>query len=806
MNRSSILASGSLLRRKLLRDLAASKWQFAAVSSVVVLGVTFLNASYSAYQNLYASYEKFYRQQRFADFTIRFDAAPKDIVDRIRGLPGVTTATGRLTEEIALHLKDREFKEVIARLVSCPEGRRPEVNDVRMEQGEYFSPGSRREVLLPKPFADYHGLGVGDHVYLRVRGREERFRIAGFAASPEYIMMVRNKTYLIPMLTSFTVAFVPRDQAERLLGMRGRINEVCVRAKPRDRNAAMWQAYELLKPYGAEEPIPQEQWPSHRLLKMDLDAFKELAVMFPLLFMTIAALTIYTLLTRLVHAQRQQIGFLRAAGFTTRQVLEHYWSFALVVGLGGGILGSLGGHVLTTVATEAYVRALHVPVVDIVPRWGTLGVGFAVAMGVCLIAGSVPARAAAALHPAVAMRDEIPRAQSQGQRRRLGLLRRSPAVVKLPVRSLLRNLPRTAYTVLGVASAVALIMVPASMNDSMHATTDLYVNHIQLYDLHVNFLPEVPEDICFKIAKWPGVEQVQGGLQVMVELRNGDRVYPTMLVGLPTYSEAVYRLNRFDGGVWKTPAEGILLGKVVKEKLGLEIGDLVTVAYPKTQEGIKATYRVPVVGLVRQPVGALAFMHKDRVRQMFREACRLPPKAISGASLRVSPEYRSHVRELLYKLPHAASVDATTQLRRNLDQMMDFNYLFTTALLLFGASLAFAIVFNTMTINVLERSREVATLRTLGMRRRMVALLLTVENVLTAVLGIAVGVPVGYKLAVYFSEIYSNEVLTLWFIIRPVTYGLTVAGVLTVVLLSQIPSIRYVNRMDLATAVKERTG
>jgi len=796
----------SLITRKLLRDFAAGRRQFVAVTSVVVLGGTFFNASYSAYQNLYGSYERYYREQHFADFTIRFDSAPEDIVDRIRQLDGVTAVTGRLTEEIALHLTGCESPEVIGRIVSCPEGDRPEVNNLLMLEGEYFGHNSRREVLLPQGFARYHGLKIGDYVYPRVRGREERFRVAGIAASPEYIMMVRNKTYLIPMLTSFTVLFMPQQQAERLLGMRGRINEICATAESQYRDTAMWQAYERLKPYGAEEPVPKEQWPSHRLLKMDLDAFRELAVMFPALFMAIAGLTIYTLLTRLVHAQRQQIGFLRAAGFTTRQVLHHYWAFALLIGAAGGVLGSLFGHLLTTVATEAYVRTLHVPVVDLTPRWGTLLFGFALALVVCLVAGSVPARAAARLHPAIAMRDEIPLAQTRGQRRRLSILRNSPPLIKLPVRSLLRNLPRTVYTVFGVASAVALIMVPASMMDSMHATTDLYVNKTQLYDLRVSFLPEVSEDVQFEIAKWDGVEFVQSGLQALVELSNGDRVYPTMLAGLPTHSETTYRLNRLDGGVWQTPRDGILIGQVVKERLGLEIGDLVTVSYPKTSENLKATYRVPVVGVVHQPVGTLVFMHRDKVRRMFREAMRLPPKAVSGVSLLVAPEYREKVRQLLYGLPHAASVDETEQLRRNLDEMMDFNYLFTGALFVFGTALAFAIVFNTMTINVLERSREVATLRTLGMRRRTLAQILTFENVATALLGVALGLPLGYQLAEYFSQIYSNEVLTLWFVIHPRTYALAVLGILGVVLLSQIPSIRYVNQMDLATAAKERAG
>ena len=69
------------LQRKLVRDLAASKGLFLAVTAVIFLGVAFFGASFLGYQNLRSSYDYTYETLRFADFTIRVVEAPGEIVE-----------------------------------------------------------------------------------------------------------------------------------------------------------------------------------------------------------------------------------------------------------------------------------------------------------------------------------------------------------------------------------------------------------------------------------------------------------------------------------------------------------------------------------------------------------------------------------------------------------------------------------------------------------------------------------------------------------------------------------------------------
>ena len=75
--------------------------------------------------------------------------------------------------------------------------------------------------------------------------------------------------------------------------------------------------------------------PAVQVLRQDLESFATLAFLFPFMFLTIASLTIYVLLNRLVESQRIQIGLMRSIGYSTRSVLFHYLGFALIVGIAG---------------------------------------------------------------------------------------------------------------------------------------------------------------------------------------------------------------------------------------------------------------------------------------------------------------------------------------------------------------------------------------------------------------------------------------------------------------------------------------
>jgi putative ABC transport system permease protein len=116
--------------------------------------------------------------------------------------------------------------------------------------------------------------------------------------------------------------------------------------------------------------------------------------------------------------------------------------------------------------------------------------------------------------------------------------------------------------------------------------------------------------------------------------------------------------------------------------------------------------------------------------------------------------------------------------------------------------MAGAIVFNTMTVNVLERERETATMRTLGAGRPSVVLMLATEGLTFSLLAILPGLALGTVAASYLIHTWSSDFFTMWFHMRTTTYAMIAVVIIVAALVSTIPSIWHSNRMNLAEATK----
>jgi len=792
-----------LLRLKLLRDIATNRWLFIAVTMVVVLGVCLFDGAYMSFQNLASSYDLTYIHLRFADFTTRFHSGPASLAERVRGMPGVAQVCGRLSQEVELEQSARGAKKVVGRVISLPDGGQPPVDQVLIVQGRMPSP-LHRELLLERAFARVNGYRPGDSISPVVLDERVRFIVTGIVASPEYIVAVRSKEYLMPSPSEFGAMFMAQSQAEQLLGAGGTINELCVRVTdPAQRGAVIRAVEDLIRPYGLEETITREDQPSNNLLQGDLRAFREIAIIFPSFFLVIAALTVYTLLVRIVRSQRTQIGFMRASGYSRRELLIHYLEFALALGLVGATVGTVTGYALGVASARYYTNIIGVPFLDIRPRAAPMTIGWIAGMMVAILAGAAPASAASTLPPAQAMRTETPVARRTWALHFISrAFIRLPYIWRLPLRNLVRSPRRTAYTALGVASAIALVIVSLGMLDASYAAIRTYFDKVQLYDLRVNFLDPRPMSDLARIGHWEGVERIEPGLLIPMELERGGEYYTTLTLGLRPDDE-LYGLYDPAGTKVRPPRVGLLIGPTVREKLGAGIGDTIRARLPRQPPELQRWHDLQVVGYVQQPVGSLVYMSGGQLRRYFGRDLDLPPNGVTGAIIKVSPRHMAYVRQRLYDLTGTAQVETTADTRGQIEEMMKLFYAYIGIMLTFGIALSVAILFNTATISVLERSREFASLRSLGMSARQVGVIVTVENAVTAIAGSLLGILLGRLLDIYMVSVYASEQLKLAPVIYPHSYAITVAATFVALMIAQVPALRTVARLDLAKATKE---
>ena len=136
---------------------------------------------------------------------------------------------------------------------------------------------------------------------------------------------------------------------------------------------------------------------------------------------------------------------------------------------------------------------------------------------------------------------------------------------------------------------------------------------------------------------------------------------------------------------------------------------------------------------------------------------------------------------------------------------MGLFYAFVGMLLVFALAMAFALLFNTMTVNVLEQQRELATMRAIGTKRRTIALLMTTESFIVWLLALVPGLVLGTLAAKALGSAFQTDLFAFTIVIAPQSYLVAALGILVTMLFAAVPAIRRVNRLNLAEATKTLT-
>jgi putative ABC transport system permease protein len=774
----------------MLRDIRRTKGQFFAVLTMIILGVAILAAVYGAYANMRSSVDDTYDELNFADFVVAFQSAPESVGGDVAALDGVAEVDARLVLEVPVTFAGIQ-EPVVGRLVSVPADGHPLVNDVRIEKGRYPVAGAR-EVVLERRFAEHHGIEVGATLYVTNSSGAWPYTVTGMGVSPEYLWPAKTPREHMPdILRRWGVLFVPLPDIQALAGMNGSVNQVAVVMDAgADQEKVLGDVMETLAPYGITEVVDRENQPSDMIIRLTMDMLSQLAFILPLFFLLIVALSTNVLLTRLVYVQRTNIGMLRALGYSRGSMLRHYLAFALILGLSGSILGYLLGYALSYPVTDLFSQSVNLSNVPVRPQLELLAIGVGLSIAFTAVAGIVPAWRASRLRPAEAMRPPVP---AWGRRSRLGRIfpgrPRIPTSWKHPVRNVLRNRRRTAFTILGLALAVSVLVVPLSFLDSMNWVTDSAFDRIQRYDMKVYLQMPHPLDNLTSLESWEEISVAEPAIDIPTSVVRDGETYSVLVTGFASSTE-LYGLYDRSWEPVTTVDDGILLARVY-EKHGFRVGDQIEML----------SQSVEVKGFVSD-FGTTGFVTLDTAQRWL---------GMNGTATSVMLELapgadEQAVRARLFASLPVLAVESTDQVLSDWNEMLALFYGFIYMLLIFGVAIALAIVYNAVTMNVMEEGRELATMRTLGTPRSVLTKLVTAETLLLIIPGAILGLILGTYLTGYFTSLYSSDLFVLDPVIYPQTYIVSFAAAVLVALLSEWPSLRNVRRMNLAKVTKERVS
>lgn len=350
------------LNQKLCRDIWQSRYLIFAVSAIIAVGIGCFVGMLSAAKNLEFARSNYYSSSRLADFWIDLKKAPVEEVRRLTRLSGISETRERIQFQVVLDLPDAE-KPVSALLLSMPDRQAPTINNIIVRKGTYFTNNRANEVIVSEKFASARKIEPGDTITAVLNNQKKDLIVTGIAISAEFVYMASPGS-MIDEPGSYGLLFIKRSFAEDIFGFNGACNSVVGLLAPEVREHPKEIVEELsdrLAPYGVFIGLSRSEQFSPMVLDGEMKQLVNLAYIFPLFFLVVAALILNVLMTRLAEQQRTVIGTLKAIGYGNTELMFHFMKFAVTTGLIGGGLGCLLGYWLGDLTTKMYVDYFTFP-------------------------------------------------------------------------------------------------------------------------------------------------------------------------------------------------------------------------------------------------------------------------------------------------------------------------------------------------------------------------------------------------------------------------------------------------------------
>ena len=785
----------SPLDKKLLRDLWRMRTQALAIGLVVAVGVMLLVMMAGLVESLDETRRAYYERYRLADAFAPVVRAPERAIEELARIDGVSAVEGRITGGALIDIPDTELP-VQARAVSLPDFGTPRLNDVYLASGRQIDHRRSDEILLLKSFAEAHGLEPGDTLAATMHGARRTFRIVGLAQSPEFLYTTAPGE-LVPDDARFGVIWMSRTAMEAAYDMDGAFNEALIDVgRDEDLPAVLAAADRILDAYGAIGAYGLEEQFSNRFITEEINGLRASSAGVPPIFLAVAAFLLNIVISRLLQAERQQIGLIKAFGYTDVEVTSHYFKLILVIAVGGAVLGCIFGLASGASMTGLYVQYYKFPflVFEIEPASFIIAVTASVAAAA--LGGLFALRRIFALTPAVAMRPPTPPDYSGRQIFGDWIVRFLDQPTRMVMRRLIRHPGRSFGAIIGVAAGMALSAGMLSVMSGFDATVETTFGVIDRSDLSVSYIEPLSDRTLFSLQQMDGVIEVEGTRAVSVIFRNGVQSYRGGIFGLVPEAR-LYRALDAEGTSLPLRGSGIVLAPALADILDVDVGDTLTI---DVREGRRPQLEVPVTGIADTLLGSPAYMQLDALNAVLRE-----PGRVSGAYLRVDDDRRDEIYAALDAMPVVAGISVKADARNSFQTMMDQGagaMRFVMAIV--AGLITFGIVYNTARIAYAESAHDLASLRVIGFSKGEAAFVLLGELGVIVLIALPLGALMGYGLSHAIAAGFSTDLYQIEAIFSPQSAGLAGVAVLVASIFSGWMVKRDSDRAELVTALKSR--
>jgi putative ABC transport system permease protein len=399
-------------------------------------------------------------------------------------------------------------------------------------------------------------------------------------------------------------------------------------------------------------------------------------------------------------------------------------------------------------------------------------------------------------------------------------------MTKFALRGMLSRKLRTVLTALAIVLGVAMISGTFVLTDSIDAAFDRIFTEIRegsnavitgrsAFDLSQGSgvdAPSFDEALLEQVRELPGVGEAEGSVdseQAQLIDEEGDAI---VYGGAPNLGFSIgdpgspFNPLTLVAGEWPGPNE-VVIDKDTASKEDFEVGDTTGVQAEGPIERLRISGVIQFSSGLTLGGATLAGFDLPTAQRLMRKEGRLDEIAVSAKPGVSDQELIAQIREIL---PEGTQVrSGIAQAAEDAEETNEFVTFLQAFLLAFGGIALFVgsfVIANSLAITIAQRTRELATLRTLGASRRQVLGSIIVEALVVGILASVIGLFLGLALAEFLFWFFDAGGFTLpntglLFENRTIVVSLA-AGILVTLVASLRPAVRA-TRVPPIAAVRE---
>ena len=603
----------------------------------------------------------------------------------------------------------------------------------------------RSVAVVEGNFAEHHSLPVPTHAHL---AGGQPLALVGQVLQPEQFLVTRPGVEF-GAEAGYAVLYAPLATVQRLSDHPGLANELVLTLRPGSNAGAVARelsaALRRTLPQVGTTVTARASEDAYRILYDDAAAEQRLLNVFAWLLLAGAAFASFNLVSRVIEAQRRELGIGMALGVAPRRLAIRPLLFAAEVSLLGVAVGIGVGLGFNRILQGELRNLLSLPVWTTPLLPGVYARAAVLGFAVPFVAALYPVWRAVRVPPVAAIQVGARTAAGSGLAPLLQRLRLpGSTLIKMPIRNVVRTPRRTLMSLLGIAAILTILISLGGTLDSFNKT--LAISRAETVHGNANrtivtlatFLPRNGETIR-TVRQSPAILAAEPTLLLPATVYAGARSVDTSLELLDP-SSRVWRPRITTGG-FSTQTSGIVLSERAAHDLGVHVGDTVALEHPYRSGAAHfrtVTTHLRLVALHPNPLRSIAYMN-SRSAGLF---------GLTGTTntleLRPAPDTRPDaIDRALFTIPGVASVEPAAAIPDALRSYMD-DFLgilrVTQAITLL---LALLIAFNTTSIASDERRREHATMFAFGIPTHSVISATVVESTIIGILGTIAGFGLG---------------------------------------------------------------